>query len=208
MSIQDCMSVEIVRKFLESNTNYLGLAIAVEGAVESIRDDVSRTIELDLSAGIETLAQEPETKWLGTRDKRGNVPYWHRLYKGSDGKKAKARRWGDNAYSGIWVCRNTSPREPLELEIGVAGWPEEGSSNTERTVQATFDDFTSKNIPDVWSEQSKAGNASIATKTTSQIKYVSRYLDGDRAFLTDDPRSSVARVVDLVRRLTMSLDEV
>ena len=198
----------IIKRFLLDNDAYLGLALAVEGAVESIRNDRSRTVELDLSADIETLAQAIEGKWSSTKDKRGNVPFWHRLYRSAAPKKPKALTWDDNEYSGIWVCRNTSAREPLELEIGVAGWPKEGSSNTERKVQATFDDFIGRNDPSVWSEVSWTESASIATKTTSQVEYVSRYFDGDRAFLTDDPKSSVKRVVGLVRQLMMCLDEV
>ena len=198
----------IIKKFLLDNDAYLELALAVEGAVESIRNDTSKTVERDLSAEIETLAQATEGKWSSTKDKRGNVPFWHRLYKSAGPKEPKALTWDVNEYSGIWVCRNTSAREPLELEIGVAGWPKEGSSNTERNVQAVFDDFVGRNDPSLWSEVSWTESASIATKTTSQVKYVSRYFDGDRAFLNDDPKSSVKRVLGLVRQLMTCLDEV
>lgn len=198
MSINDTTTTEIVREFIRESPSRRELALEVERAVESLRREVRKEVELALRVEMEALSKNHKSRWSHTgkiKNFVGTHPFWLRLYREKAG-------WANNQYSGVWICRSGSDSATLELEIGVAGWPAD-SAATENEISRILSEHTGDS--NLWAEESTTGQPPIAKAWS---KYVSRFFNGDRGFLIGDQAEQVGRIMDLVSGLVTCVDNV
>ena len=188
MFTQDSMRTEIARNFLETNTNYLELALAVEEAVESLRDRAAEELDAELVAKLKALREQENSKgWLLTPTikyiKTPHPKLWQRLYK-------RGESWDDkNQYEGISIGRWTSHR--LSLHVSAVG-PAAAVTN----ARVHFHGFMKS--PDRRRE--------LWEKNQDRENEVSYVFHGDRVFLIGDIRSELETIVTLMEGLLTVFD--
>ena len=192
MSPSDSTTAEIVRSFLKlpGNSRYLGLALAVEEAVESLRHEMANAVYPQFRAAIASIPHAtPTGGWKVTDECKQYKPlFWRRLYKDQ-------APWNSNQFSGVWIGRWKSER--LEFEVCAEGWPAKQTS-LDLEIRRTFGGFVNDASAGLWREDGKNSDPS---------RRISWHFDGDKALLIGDAENEVARIVDLLAALVDAVDQ-
>ena len=190
MSRNDNTKLSIVKKFLHGDTRYLELALAIEDAVESLRDDLAKEVYPKLRGAIGNIpSRHPDRGWKATDECKQYKPlFWRRLYKDQSG-------WDKGQFSGVSVGRWKSER--LAFEVCAEGWPA-GRSSLDLDIRETFGKSVTGESAELWREDARNSDPS---------RRISWHFDGDRAFLIGDVEKEVARIVDLVAALAKTIDQ-
>ena len=193
MSMDDTTPATIAREFLNNNSRYRDLALAVEEAVESLRRDAVATLEKELNLGIAELCHQ-HSRWRVTaappKSAKIYPDFLRRLYR-SDG----AAKW-DGASPGIRIGRWGSHR--IKIEVCVEGWPPGDSSAVGRRLANAFDGFVGNSKDrDLWRPDE------VNNTTSRCIRY---WFDGDTPCLTGNAELKAREIVKLLENLMVAVD--
>ncbi len=196
MSIDDTTAT-VARSFLEGNSRYRELALAVEEAVESMRNAAIEQLEKELNVGIAHLCHERKTSdWRVTDAIAGAKVYpdfLRRLYKSETGGGGK---WTHGNWGGIWIGRWGSHR--ISMEVCAEGWPADDSASVAPRIESAFDAFVnSTEDKDLWRPDPRNN------KISPRISY---WFDGDKPCLTGSPRVKAQEMVKLLGDLLKAVD--
>lgn len=194
MSIDDKTKMSIVQRFLQSKPHYLELGLAVEEAVEALRENAAKRLYEELSPRVAKLHQRHRgSGWLLAETMRSafQPSFWRRFHRRKDAG------WEANQYSGIWVGHWRQER--LDLEVCVEGWPADKTNNRKR-IANVFDEFTRNTEgPNAWSEDPRnAGNP----------RRLSYHFNGDRALLLGDLAKNLGRGATQIESLLSQMLDV
>lgn len=190
MSIDKTQEQRIVQKFLSGNPDYLRLALVVEEAVESLREEMAGKIYPKLRAAIGNIAaMHADQGWKVTDECKQYRPlFWRRLYKDQQG-------WNNDQFSGVWMGRWESER--LALEVCAEGWPA-GNSALDLEIRNSFEKFVKNQSAGLWREDRRNSKPS---------RRISWHFDGDSAFLIGNVETEVQRIEGLLRALVETIDQ-
>lgn len=181
------IEVSSAKAFLSDNPDRLRLALAVEEAVEALREEMADEVYPKIRAAIGGYSG-----WEVTDECKQYKPlFWRRLYKKDWDKKG----WKKSEFTGVWVGRWKSER--LALDVCAEGWPATRRS-LDRAIRETFGKFITGESVKLWRRN---------TRNSDPSRRVSWQLDGDKAFMIGNVDEEVARLADLMSALVEAIDK-
>ena len=175
------------KAFLADNADRLRLALAVEEAVEALREKMAGKVYPKIRDAVRGYPG-----WEFTDECKQYKPlFWRRLYKKGWDKKG----WAKGEFSGVSVGRWRSER--LALEVCVEGWPAQESS-LDLEIRRTFGRFVTDESERLWREDKRNSDPS---------RRISWHFDGDKAFLIGNMEKEVTRIADLMTALVKTVDQ-
>ena len=196
MSIDDT-TVTVARSFLEGKSRYRELALAVEEAVESMRNAAIDELEKELNTGIAHVCHERRSSdWRVTDSIAGAKVYpdfLRRLYKSKTGG---GDTWRHGNWGGVWIGRWGSHR--ISMEICAEGWPADKGASVAARIERAFDTFVN-NSEDKGLWRPDAKNNRVSPR-------ISYWFDADKPCLTGSPRVKAQEIVKLVNELLRAVD--
>ena len=188
MAATERVETHSARKFLAGSPDRLRLALAVEEAVELLREKTAEAIYPRLRAAIGHIPVRHKAWKITDECKQYKPLFWRRLYVDRPG-------WKKDQFAGVSVGRWKSER--LGLEVCAEGWPS-GDSSLDLAIRSTFARFVTGESAALWREDEHNSKPS---------RRVSWHFDGDRAFLIGDMEHEVERIASLMTALVETIDK-